>query len=143
MTNPYESLSWLPNPPLDFSQNLAAARSGSELWALAKYCIDENQLRRLSKKLQSMQDHRSDLAPLIPISIGIISNATTKLIAPSIVGTALRFGIALTLVEAEYNRCASKLGRKSYCKILLLLQKAYLVVTRGAYQELSHGYVLI
>ena len=108
MTNPYKNLSWLPNPPLDFAQRLAAASTGSELRELAKYRIDENQLRRLSKKLESLQDEQADLAPLIPVTIGVICNATTKLMTPTLVGTALRFGIALTVVEAQYNQIAQE-----------------------------------
>ena len=108
MTNPYENLSWLPNPPSDFTQRLAVANSGSELRELAKYRVDENQLRRLSKKLQGLQDQPADLAPLIPVTIGVLCNATAKLMTPTLVGTALRFGIALTVVEAEYNQIAQE-----------------------------------
>lgn len=108
MINPYENLSWLPNAPHDFSQKLKLANSGSDLRELAKYRIDEHQLRRLAKKLQSLQDRNDDLTPLIPVSIGIISNATTKLIAPTLIATALRFGIALTVIEAEYNQIAQE-----------------------------------
>ena len=108
MINPYENLSWLSKPGPNFSQRLAYADTGSELSGLARYSLDENQLRRLFKKLQSMQDQHADLAPLIPVSIGIISNATTKLMVPTLVGTALRFGIALTIVEAEYNQIAQE-----------------------------------
>ena len=74
MINPYENLSWLPNPTPDFAQRLALANSGSELRDLAKYQVDENQLRRLSKKLQGLQLQHADLAPLIPLSIGVICN---------------------------------------------------------------------
>ena len=108
MSNIFENLSWLPDPPSDYEKRLLAARSGSELRELAKYRVDENQLRRLSKKLAGVRDQHSDLAPLIPVSIGVLCNATTKLITPTLVGTALRFGIALTLVEAQYNQVAQE-----------------------------------
>lgn len=108
MTNPYENLSWLPNPPLDFVQKLTHATTGSELRELAKYRIDENQLRRLSRKLQDLQYQQVNLAPLIPVKIGVICNATTTLITPIMIGVALRFGIALTVVEAEYNQIAQE-----------------------------------
>ena len=48
------------------------------------------------------------LAPLAPVSIGIISNATTKLLVPALVGSALRFGIALNVIETEYNQVAQE-----------------------------------
>ena len=108
MTNPYENLSWLPKPPTDFAQRLVAASSGSQLRELAKYSVDENQLRRLSKKLQGLQDQRADLTSLVPVTIGVICNATAKLMVPTVIGTALRFGIALSVVEAEYNQIAQE-----------------------------------
>lgn len=108
MTNPYKNLSWLPKPPLNFAQKLAATSSGSGLQELAKYRIDENQLRRLSKRLEVLQAQQVDLSPLIPVSIGVLCNATTKLMMPTLVGTALRFGIALTVIEAEYNQIAQE-----------------------------------
>ena len=108
MANLYEDLSWLPNASHDFEERLLLAKSGSELRDLAKYCLDENQLRRLSKKLHALQDQQLDITPLTIFSMGIISNATTKLMASSMVGTALRFGIALTTFEAEYNQVAQE-----------------------------------
>ena len=109
----------------EFSQRLTLSDSGSDLRELAKYRVDENQLRRLSKKLQGMQDRNADLAPLIPVTIGIISNSTTKLMTPILIGTALRFGIALTIIEAEYNQIAQEAfsNRSSFmdCEISAIL----------------------
>jgi len=108
MQDIFENLLWLPNPPSDFAERLSVASSGSDLRDLAKYRVDENQLRRLSKKLQGWQEQQVDISPLIPVSIGIISNGTTNLITPILVGTALRFGIALKVVESGYNQIAQE-----------------------------------
>ena len=108
MSNIYENLSWLPTPPSEFSQKVSAAHSASELRDLSKFSLDDNQLRKLAKKMQGLQGSHSPLAPLMPVSIGVISNATTKLAVPALVGTALRFGIALTVLEADYNQIAQE-----------------------------------
>lgn len=106
MTNPYENLSWLPAAPQDFASRLAKASTGAHLCALANYALDSNQLNRLAKKLVALQSADADLSALAPFSLGIISNATTKLITPALIGTTLRAGIALSVVEAEYNQVA-------------------------------------
>jgi FkbH-like protein len=110
----YENLGWLLQAPEDFSSRLRYVSSGDDLIELAKFSLDENQLRRLSIKFQSLQSNQEMktnndfLSPLIPMKIGIISNATTKLAAPALVGTALRFGIALDVIEAEFNQIAQE-----------------------------------
>lgn len=106
MTNPYENLSWLPDAPQDFAKRLAQASTGMHLRTLANYALDSNQLNRLAKKLVALQNIGADMSALTPFSLGIISNATTKLITPALIGTALRSGLALTMIEAEYNQVA-------------------------------------
>jgi HAD superfamily phosphatase (TIGR01681 family) len=104
MNQVFKNLLWLPTPPDDFSIKLDGARLGSDLQELARYRVDENQIRRLSNKLQALRGESADLSPLIPITVGIISNATTKLISPALTGVALRFGLSLTVAEAGYNQ---------------------------------------
>ena len=108
MTNLYENLSWLLQPPTDFSKILLKATSGIELRELAKYSLDDNQLSRLSKRLNLLKENKTNLSPLLPLSIGVIGNTTTKLVTPALIGSALRFGIALDVVEAEYNQVAQE-----------------------------------
>jgi FkbH-like protein len=108
MNNIYENLSWLPPTPRDFSQRLNGIASGNDLRELAKFSLDENQLRRLYKKTLALQNEHVNLLPLTEMKIGIISNATTKLAAPALVGTALRFGISLEVIEAEFNQIAQE-----------------------------------
>jgi len=108
MTNLYENLSWLPEPPKNFSKILSETTSSSELRELAKYSLDDNQLSRLSKKLNSLKKNKTSLSPLSPLRIGLIGNTTTKLITPALIGSALRFGIVLEVVEAEYNQIAQE-----------------------------------
>ena len=108
MSNLYENLSWLPKAPEDFSRKVSMAQSGKELLELAKHSLDETKLNRLCKKVQNLQDNSINLTPLVEMNIGVISNATTKLLTPVLVGTALRFGISLRIIEAEFNQVAQE-----------------------------------
>ena len=99
-----DKLTWLPKPPSNFSQLLKDVSSCNELRELAKFSFDENHLIRLSRKLKSFQDQKANLFPLTAMKIGLISNANTKLTVTALVGTALRYGIALEVEEAEYNQ---------------------------------------
>lgn len=104
--NIYEHLSWLPEAAETFLRSVSTATTGVELLELAKFSLDENQLRKLSNRLLYLQSNSFDLAPLASVNIGLVSNATTTLIAPAIIGSALRFGISLTIEQAEYNQVA-------------------------------------
>jgi FkbH-like protein len=108
MSRLYEDLLWLPRAADGFAQALAQTTTGRELSALARHALDSNQLRRLSKKLQVLRGQQADFAALAPVSIGVVSNATTKLIVPALIGTALRYGIVLDVIEAEYNQVAQE-----------------------------------
>ena len=110
MTHIYENLAWLLKAPENFSSRLRDANNINDLLELANFSLDENQLRRLSIKFQSLLStqevkiNNNFISPLIRMKIGIISNATTKLATPALIGTAVRFGIALDVVEAEFNQ---------------------------------------
>lgn len=108
MMNIFEQLSWLQTTPVDFVAKLGAASTGQDLRALAQYALDDNQLRKLSKKYNQLQQENRNLAPLISLSMGVVGNATTQLLVPALVGSALRYGIALNVVEAPYNQLAQE-----------------------------------
>jgi FkbH-like protein len=109
MTGPQEALSWLPPPPAEFAARRRALADlqtghGDALRALATHALDENQLALLAKTLGTLRTKGTDLAPLTPFHLGIISNATTHHLVPALIGTALRHGIALTCTEAAYGQ---------------------------------------
>ena len=106
INNIFEHLSWLPEAATDFSRRVSSATTGVELQDLAKFSLNENQLSKLAKRLLYLQSHPFDLAPLASVNIGFVSNATTKLIASALIGSALRHGISLTVEQAEYNQVA-------------------------------------
>jgi len=102
----YEELSWLPPVPANFSELVSRATSGHELAHCATHALGDNQLRRIAKKLDDLKAAGISLSPLKPIRLGVVSNATTQLIESTLKGSALRFGLALDVVHAEFNQIA-------------------------------------
>jgi FkbH-like protein len=105
----YESLAWLPRPPADFRSRCTAVRdaagpAGATLRALAAYALDENGLKRLAGVLEAARGAGRALEPLTPFRLGIIGNGTLKQLAPAFTGSAVRHGIALECVTAEYGQ---------------------------------------
>ena len=103
MTCLFADLAWLPRPPETFLERVKqlpqSSAAGRDLQAQAQYALTLNQLIRLAKALE--QWRRKDpaaLAPLIPFRLAILSNATLELIAPALVASAARHGIALEVI---------------------------------------------
>jgi FkbH-like protein len=107
----HADLAWLPVAPNDFNTQLRSALDagtalGPELRRLATHRLNGNQLSKLAKALASARAEAKSIAPLAPFRLGLLSNATTGLVSPALVGTALRYGIALDVVEAPFNQVA-------------------------------------
>jgi FkbH-like protein len=117
----YAELRWLPRPPKEFAEQLKAAggtdgsldRSpdhsiGRELQALASYALDLNQLMRLAKAIEKARVRGANLHPLIPFRLAVLSNATIDLIAPALVASGARHGIALEIIQPSYDQVAQE-----------------------------------
>ncbi len=127
----YSSLSWLPEPPADFSAQCrrAAGESddcGRRFQALACHALDENQLNQLARAIGQARKCGHALAPLIPFRLGIISNATSHHIAPALLATGARHGFALECIEAGFGQliqealaAESKINRANADAVLL------------------------
>jgi FkbH-like protein len=113
MDNIFEDLLWLQKPSEEFSKELANASDITAFKELAKYSLDEGQLKRLYNKFNKFRNDKGKTTPLIPIKIGIISNSTTDLMVPSLISTALRYGISLKVIEAEFNQIAQEAFSKN------------------------------
>jgi len=105
----YENLSWLPTCPTNFSSECRSALEkpdglGLRLQGLACYSLSGNQLSRLAKVLVSARKAGMSLNPLKPFRLGVLSNSTLDFIVPALEATALRFGIALECVTADYGQ---------------------------------------
>jgi FkbH-like protein len=105
----YTNLSWLPQPPADFSTQCRAALEshenlGARFRTLASYALDDNQLNRLSKVIGKAQQAGHSLAPLAPFRLSVLSNSTVDFIIPALVASAARHGIALTCASGDYDQ---------------------------------------
>lgn len=107
--NLYADLAWLPNAPADFSQACRGLPEregdlGGVLRALATHALDENQLVRLAKVVGRLKAAERSTKPLVPFRLGLVSNATSHLAVPALIASALRHGILLDVVEANYGQ---------------------------------------
>jgi FkbH-like protein len=108
-TDLYKALRWLPRAPADFRARCRVLEESetldvAALQRLAAFALDETQLRRLTGVVTTMRARGASLAPLSPFTLGIVGNATLEPLAPILVATALRHGVALTCVTAEYGQ---------------------------------------
>jgi FkbH-like protein len=75
---------------------------------LASHALDEIQLNQLARQVARAHERGYSLAPLSPFKLGLISTANTDFIAPALVATALRYGIALQCAEAPFGQFAQQ-----------------------------------
>jgi len=107
----YLQLQWLPQPPHEFSESLKAAGSdaaspGRELRALASHALNLNQLTKLAKVVTKARSERRPLDPLVPFRLALVSNSTTDMMVPALVGSGLRHGLALDIIHPPYDQVA-------------------------------------
>ena len=110
-TQLYMELQWLPRAPEDFSVRLKALGSsftGRGAQELASFGLDLNQLTKLAKVIGKAREQGAALDPLIPFRLAIISNATIDLIVPALVASAVRYGIALEVIQPSYDQVAQE-----------------------------------
>jgi FkbH-like protein len=105
----YANLSWLPKAPEKFSGECRAALASDEglgrrLRNLASYSLNVNQLGRLAHITATARKDGRSLEPLTPFRLGVLSNSSLDFIVPALEATALRHGIALECIKAEYGQ---------------------------------------
>jgi FkbH-like protein len=109
----YVQLQWLPQAPKAFSERLKAAGRdavcpGTELQALASHALDLNQLTKLAKVIDTARSERKALDPLVPFRLAVLSNSTTDMILPALVGSGARHGLALEIIHTPYDQVAQE-----------------------------------
>lgn len=109
----YSELAWLPRPPADFRERRRLATgsnvaAGSIIAQLATHALSENQLRQLSATIGSLRAEGRSLAPLTPLRLGLVGNGTLDYLAPLLVASAARHGIALECVQADFGQMAQE-----------------------------------
>ncbi len=106
----YADLAWLPKPPADFRARCRALIAepppalGKAIRGLAGYALDENALRRLADVLAAHHERGTSLAPLTPFKLAILGNATLAPLGPALAATAVRHGIDLTYLKADFGQ---------------------------------------
>ena len=140
----YSELQWLPRPPADFSAQLKSFGTGPgplgrELQALTTFGLDLNQLTRLAKVIGKANSEAASLHPLTPFRLAVLSNGTTDMLLPSLVGSAARHGIALEVIQPSYDQVAqealtpdSKVNSSKPDAVLLALDYRALPLKRAA-----------
>lgn len=143
-------LSWLPAAPEDFRlrcnavENIAAD-SGSSLRSLAQHALNANQLNRLAKTAMAV----GDKSEFLPLRLGLISNATTDIIEPALIGTALRYGILLDVVAAPFDQPMqealdpnSTINAAAPDVVLLALDYRGIPIETGPQEALGHVHAI-
>ncbi|HCP46959.1 MAG TPA: haloacid dehalogenase [Deltaproteobacteria bacterium] len=99
-------LPWLPEPPkgAEYRAATRACSDGAALQALARHRLDGNQLHALAKQLARLRESGAELQPLIPVRLALLANGAVDLIAPALIGTALRYGIALEVWKPGHEQ---------------------------------------
>lgn len=104
-----KDLAWLPAAPDDFRQRRRALLEksgplGQELRFLATHRLSESQLTQFAQTIGDLRARQADLSPLLPFRLGLIGNGTLDLLAPLLVASAARQGIALEVVQTAYGQ---------------------------------------
>jgi FkbH-like protein len=104
------TLPWLPPAPSNFRALCREIEEKSTDWApalrlLAQYALNNSQLDTLARSLERLRSRHGGQSPgLQPFRLGLVSNATVKLLSPAISASALRYGLDLSIIEAEYDQ---------------------------------------
>jgi FkbH-like protein len=101
-------LAWLPPVPADFRQQLAqlgeevgqAAPARERLVRLGCHRLDDGQLAKLARIGRRIE---GEAAPLSRVRLGLVGDGTLSLLAPSIIGSGIRHGVLIDVVEGSYG----------------------------------------
>jgi FkbH-like protein len=109
----YSDLAWLPPPPANFRERrrevaASSAPAGSIIAHMASHALSENQLRQLASTIDDIRSHGGSLSPLAPLKLGLVGNGTLDYLAPLLVASAARHGIALECVQAHFGQMAQE-----------------------------------
>lgn len=96
-------LPWLCQPPLDFRQRLKNLVNQNEvplasLINLAAYALNLDQLHLFYQIIRTREEL---FTPLSKLRLGVISNGTTKLLAPCLSATGLRYSFYVNVIEGQ------------------------------------------
>jgi len=105
-----EKLPWLPRLSSQFREHCNAILDipenelGSALQKLSMQYLGFNQMNKLAKISSKLKNEGSDLTPLTPFKLGVVSNATISFLKPCLEASALRYGVALEVVIGDFDQ---------------------------------------
>lgn len=105
-----EKLPWLVPAPPEFRARLKEPQSSPEETLLhfrrmAAFALDSNQLHSLAKRFEEWRaQYPAACKPLHKITIGLLSNATMKLLEAPLVATGLRYGLDIEMLPVDYDQ---------------------------------------
>jgi FkbH-like protein len=107
-------LPWMLAPPADFNNRCAALGKSEnlavDLKALVNFSLTLNQCNRLYRNIKKFSGEQQKLLSeqFSPLSLGIVSNATVDLTIPALIISALRKGILLEVINADFGQVAQE-----------------------------------
>ena len=101
-------LPWLPRLSADFKIRLQSIEQGDSDWgpmlrSLATQFLGMDQAIAISRGLNRLRD-RGPSSSLSPFRLGLVGNATTEFLKPSLEAAALRQGISLEISLANFGQ---------------------------------------
>lgn len=108
MTQMHE-LPWLLTAPDDFNKRCAELEGKidfvSAVLELSSAALTLNQSNRLIRLVDKVEGAKAELSQALPcFKLGLISNATTELLVPSLIATSLRHGIYLEVISSDFGQ---------------------------------------
>jgi FkbH-like protein len=128
----FAELPWLPRPAPDFRDRLRAIAESDADWsgplrALAGHFLSLNQAVAVARALEQLRAKRP-VKSLTPFRLGLVGNATTDFLKPMLIASALRYGITLEIVAADFGQVmqeaidpGSRLNRAGLNAVLLAI----------------------
>jgi FkbH-like protein len=135
-----EQLSWLPEPPDDFRVRCRALAKAEDSWVrdvrfLASHRLDSPQLVQLARAIAKAP---AQTPGLMRFKLGLLSNATTDLIAPCLAASAARHGLLLEVIHTPFDQAVqqamdpdSRLNRSAPNAVVLAVDSRALPLDRG------------
>jgi FkbH-like protein len=105
----YSSLWWLPESKTNLSTDLNGELKGvigAQLRGLATTRLDVNRLCKLARHIKKLRNDLVDFSPLMPVTVALVSNVTSDIIADAITATAPRLGLNLLVKTFNYDQVA-------------------------------------
>ena len=101
-------LPWLQPAPQDYAERLRGLRNaesglGLHLQQLASFRLSYPQALSLTRLIRKFRKEERDLSPLTPFKLAVVASGTADFIVDHLPAAAARHGVALEIVQADYD----------------------------------------